>query len=102
MGRNPSYFKGAKNPVEKVSWNDAVAFCNAISKTTGKAVRFVAAAGWEYTCNAGTTTTFNTGQTISTDQANYDGNYTYGNGRRGLYCRRTLAVSGFKPNAFGL
>jgi formylglycine-generating enzyme required for sulfatase activity len=57
---------------------------------------------WEYACRAGTTTPFNVGETISTDQANYDGNYTYGNGKKGVYRKKTTPVGSFPPNAFGL
>lgn len=102
MGKNPSNFKGANNPVEQVSWNDAVAFCQALSRKTGKRVQLPTEAQWEYACRAGTTTPFHTGETISTDQANYDGNFTYGNGKKGEYRKRTIRVGSFKPNAFGL
>ena len=83
MGVNPSYFKGENNPVEQVSWNDAVEFCKKLSAKTGQTVRLPTEAEWEYACRAGTTTPFNTGETISTDQANYNGNYTYGSGQQG-------------------
>ena len=101
-GKNPSHFKGANNPVDGVSWNDAVAFCQALSRKTGKVVRLPTEAQWEYACRAGTTTPFHTGQTISTDQANYDGDYVYGNGRKGIHRHKPIPVGNFKPNAWGL
>jgi formylglycine-generating enzyme required for sulfatase activity len=101
-GTNPSHFKGAQNPVDTVSWGDAVAFCQALSRKTGRTVRLPTEAQWEYACRAGATTPFNTGPTISTDQANYDGRYTYGNGVKGGHPDKTMVVGSFKPNAFGL
>ena len=102
MGVNPSYFKGESNPVEQVSWNDAVEFCKKLSAKTGQTVRLPTEAEWEYACRAGTTTPFNTGETISTDQANYNGNFTYGSGIKGEYRQKTVAVGSFAPNAWGL
>jgi len=102
MGKNPSRFKGPNNPVEQVSWNDAVEFCRRLSRKDGAAYRLPTEAEWEYACRAGTTTPFYTGETISTDQANYDGNYAYGSGRKGVYREKPLPVGGFPPNAFGL
>jgi len=102
-GKNPSSFKGNTLPVEQVSWEDAVAFCKALSRKTGKAVRLPTEAEWEYACRAGTTTPFHTGATISTDEANYDGDYTtYGRGHKGVDRQKTLPVGSFAPNAFGL
>ena len=102
MGKNPSHFKGKDNPVEQVSWNEAAEFCKKLSEKTGQIVRLPTEAEWEYACRAGTTTPFHTGETISTDQANYDGNSVYGNGRKGPYRKKTLAVGSFAPNAWGL
>jgi len=102
LGENPSNFTGAKNPVKKISWNNAAEFCRRLSVKTGKTVRLPTEAQWEYACRAGTTTPFNTGETISTSQANYNGYYTYGSGKKGAYSDKTIPVGSFKPNAFGL
>ena len=59
-------------------------------------------AEWEYGCRAGTTTPFHFGETISTDQANYDGNHIYGTGRKGVCRITTTPVGSFPANAFGL
>jgi formylglycine-generating enzyme required for sulfatase activity len=102
MGSNPSNFKGADLPVEAVSWDDCQKFCTKLSQREGKKVRLPTEAEWEYACRAGSTTPFSFGTTISTDQANYDGNYTYGSGRKGLYRQKTTPVGQFHPNAWGL
>jgi formylglycine-generating enzyme required for sulfatase activity len=70
MGVNPSGFKGAKNPVENVSWDDAVEFCKKLSARTGKKVVLPTEAQWEYACRAGTTTAFHTGDALEPGQAN--------------------------------
>ena len=102
MGKNPSSFKGAQNPVEMVSWDDAVEFCKKLSAKTGKALRLPTEAEWEYACRAATTTPFHTGETIAADQANYDGSFTYGSGVKGENREKTTTVGSFKANAFGL
>lgn len=55
MGNNPSHFKGDTLPVEQVSWDDAVSFCEKLSKQTGKTYRLPTEAEWEYSCLAGST-----------------------------------------------
>jgi formylglycine-generating enzyme required for sulfatase activity len=66
MGTNPSMFTGDDNlPVENVSWNDAVAFCRALSQKTGGEFRLPTEAEWEYACRAGTTTVYNLGDAES-------------------------------------
>ena len=102
MGKNPSYFKGEKRPVERVSWNNATEFCQKLTEKTGRTYRLPSEAEWEYACRAGTTTPFHFGETITTDLANYDGNQTYANEFKGQYRRKTTEVGSFPPNAFGL
>jgi formylglycine-generating enzyme required for sulfatase activity len=103
MGTNPSLFKGSNRPVECVSWDNAVAFCEKLSQITGKTYRLPSEAEWEYACRAGTTTPFHFGETITTDLANYNGNYTYGQEPKGVYRRETTEVGSFGvANNFGL
>ncbi|MBI2805627.1 MAG: SUMF1/EgtB/PvdO family nonheme iron enzyme [Planctomycetes bacterium] len=117
---NPSHFKGDSLPVEQVSWFDAVNFCNALSakegakpyykidgvKVTilgGTGFRLPTEAEWEYACRAGTKTPFYFGDTISTDQANYAGDYVYGKGKKGVNRQKTTPVGSLPyPNAWGL
>ena len=90
------------HPVLHVSWNDAVAYCQWISKKTGLQFRLPTGAEREYACRAGSQTPFNTGENITTDQANYDGNYPYMHNKKGEYRAKTVAVNSFAPNAWGL
>jgi formylglycine-generating enzyme required for sulfatase activity len=102
-GTNPSSFKGSNRPVERVSWHDAVNFCQKLSQRIGKNYRLPSEAEWEYACRAGTTTPFHFGDTITTDLANYNGNYTYGQEPKGVYRKETREVGSFGvANNFGL
>ncbi len=89
-------------PVINVSWNDAQAYIRWLSERTGKHYRLLSESEWEYVARAGTTTPFHFGATISTDQANYNGNYTYNTGHKGLFRKKTLPVGTLSPNQFGL
>jgi len=102
MGNNPARFKGAKRPVEQVTWDDSVNFCNKLSQKIGKECLLPSEAQWEYACRAGTTTPFYFGETITSDLANYYGHYTYANEAKGLARSETTEVGIFPPNAFGL
>ena len=100
---DPSRFKGDNRPVESVSWKDAVEFCDRLSKHTKRQYRLPSEAEWEYACRAGTTTQFHFGQTITTDLANYNGNFTYGDVVKGVYRKETTEVGSFGvANNFGL
>ena len=102
LNSDPSSFKGYNLPVENVNWFDAVEFCDRLSQFTGHTYRLPSEAEWEYACRAATTTPFYFGETITTDLVNYDGNYTYGSGPKGIYRQKTTVVGSFPPNAFGL
>jgi formylglycine-generating enzyme required for sulfatase activity/Tfp pilus assembly protein PilF len=91
-----------RQPVINVSWNDAKSYVAWLSRKTGKTYRLLSEAEREYVTRAGTTTPFWLGPTISTGQANYDGNAAYGNGRTGEYRRRTVPVDSYQPNPWGL
>ncbi len=102
MGSNPSHFQGDDRPVEEVSWDDCQEFCKRLAERDGQRYRLPTEAEWEYACRAGTTTPFHFGATLSTEQANYDGNYTYGEGKKGKYREETTPVGSFPANAWGL
>lgn len=122
MGKNPSYFSadgGGKGrvkgldtsrfPVECVTWQDAQAFCDKLSalaeeRKMGRKYRLPSEAEWEYACRGGASSyqIFHFGNSLSSTQANFDGNYPYGGADKGAYLERTCKVGSYKPNAFGL
>ena len=123
VGSNPSYFVAANGygtdlnrPVERVSWNDAVAYCSALTTRERNAGRLPAGYGyrlpteaeWEYACRAGTTTPFHYGNELRSGMANFDGSYEYLVGDpyhynpAGIYLVRTTTVGSYAPDAWGL
>jgi formylglycine-generating enzyme required for sulfatase activity len=100
---NPSQFKSDNLPVERVTWEDAVEFCERLSRATGRKYRLPSEAEWEYACRAGTITPFAFGATITPELVNYDGNYPYGRAMKGRYYGKTTPVGEMgAANAFGL
>ncbi|UKO97502.1 bifunctional serine/threonine-protein kinase/formylglycine-generating enzyme family protein [Nostoc sp. UHCC 0870] len=91
LNPEPSCFKGANSPVERVSWYDAVEFCARLSQKTGRIYCLPSEAEWEYACRAGTTTPYYFGETITKDLANYGNSY-----------QQTTDVGKFPANPFGL
>jgi formylglycine-generating enzyme required for sulfatase activity len=121
MGTNPSYFSaggGGKDkvkdldtddfPAERMSWHDAQVFCEKLSslaaeKRFGRVYRLPTEAEWEYACRAGTTTPVHFGRSLSSRQANFDGNFPYGRGAvKGPNLGRTCRVGSYRANKFGL
>lgn len=131
MEDNPSEFKGDNLPVENVSWYDAIEYCNKLSKKEGltpvytieeenvtwdkgaNGYRLPTEAEWEYSARAGTTTPFNTENSISDEEANYYGLYPYGieenyfsqsnlETKPGEYRQTTVEVNSFNPNKWRL
>lgn len=95
MGNNPSYFQGnSQNPVEQVSYNDAIAFCQELSQVTGKNYRLPTEAEWEYACRARTTT----GYYFGDDRRLLEDYAWYYDNSEGT----THPVGQKKPNAWGL
>ncbi len=91
IGKNLSHTKSPDNPVDSVSWTEAVAFCDALSRKTGKKVKLPTEAQWEYACRAGTTTLYN-----------YGGNWRRHLPFYGWPAPPTRPVGARPPNAWGL
>jgi formylglycine-generating enzyme required for sulfatase activity len=133
MGSNPSAFsrQGPQQasvsgisqeelklfPVESVSWNDALAFIKKLNqreteRRSGYSYRLPTEAEWEYACRGGATTEAECSfhfyldkptNNLSSDQANFDGNWPYGkNASKGKYLGRPTRVGSYPPNKLGL
>lgn len=103
-GENPSRFGDDPDcPVEQVSGEDCVAWIDrANDRLDGFLLRLPTDAEWEYACRAGTTTPFHFGESLSPDQANYDGNFPYAGGEKGVSRGRTVPALAFEANRWGL
>ena len=106
MGSSPSHRSGPLRPVENVTWEDAMRFVEGASRLlripVGYRMALPTEAQWEYACRAGTTTPFHFGGTLSSAQANYDGNYPYGYSEPGSFLEETADCGSYPPNAWGL
>jgi len=106
-GNNRSTFQGNDLPVENVEWKMAKVFCERLSErpeeiAAKRKYRLPTEAEWEYACRAGTATAFYFGDSLSSSQANFNGEYPAGGGETGKYLRQTAPVGSYPPNAFGL
>ncbi|UJS24070.1 formylglycine-generating enzyme family protein [Thiothrix winogradskyi] len=104
MGSNSSKFpQNLQNPVDSVSWEDVQVFLQrANNSDLGGVLRLPFEAEWEYACRAGTDTPFAFGENITPGEVNYNGNYPYANGVKGLYRAETRSVKSLRANAWGL
>lgn len=96
-----------KRPVINVSWHDAMEYVGWLSSKTGRSYRLLTEAEWEYAARGVTKASgphppFATGATINYKQANYDANFTYGDGKMGIFRQKTLEAGSLPKNAFGL
>ena len=85
-----------------MSWEDAIEFCLRLSEKTGRNYRLPSEAEWEYACRAGTTTPFYFGDIITTEVANFNGDYIYNNSPKGVNRDITVDVGIFPANGWGL
>ena len=116
---NSKEAQGKENhPVKKVSWYDAIEFCDRLSRHTGRNYRLPSEAEWEYACRAVAIANkkeltiekwneeynqpFHFGATISSELANYNASKTYANEPQRETNKKTVPVKIFFPNAFGL
>jgi len=100
---DPSQFKGGNRPVEQVSWEDAMEFCERLSRATGRRYRLPTEAEWEYACRAGTNWPFSFGEAVSSDWINYNGKLPYGQAPKDSYRQQTVPAGSLgMANAFGL
>jgi formylglycine-generating enzyme required for sulfatase activity len=120
MGMRPSYFSAKGDgrdkvsgldtddfPVESVSWDEAMDFCRIVSllpavRDKGWVVDLPTEAEWEYACRAGTQTAFHYGDSVSSRQANFNGENPYGGADKGPNLQRTTRVGSYEANAWGL
>ena len=90
MGSNPSRFKGDRNPVDRVSWND----CQAFLKKVGDGLRLPTEAEWEHACRAGSTKRYCFGD----NERDLD-KYAWFEGNSG---KKSHPVGTKRPNRWGL
>jgi formylglycine-generating enzyme required for sulfatase activity/serine/threonine protein kinase len=101
-GADPSSFKGGRRPVERVTWEEAVACCETLSGQVKRKVELPTEAQWEYACRAGTTTPFHFGSKLNGDLANCLGDAPYGTEVKGVTKKSTVVVGSYPANPWGL
>ncbi len=113
-GKNPSWFEDDQLPVECVSWEDGIAFCNALSKKLGltpaykgtdnncelvseaNGFRLPFEAEWEFAAKGGQS--FKYAGSDNLKEVGWYGAYSSGN----VTNRKTQPIAQLKPNSYGL
>ena len=106
MQSNPSFFRvkpdSDQRPVEQVSRGDGMEFCKRLSQRTSRHYTLPSEAQREYACRSGSTTPFAFGTIITTDLVNYNSNYKYADGPKGVFREQITPVGLFPANPWGL
>ena len=89
-------------PVTNVSWQDASAYLQWLSEMTNKNYRLPTEHEWEYAARAGTTTAFNTGNTLTEDQANFNASVSYNGASIGVRSTQSRVVGSYPANSWGV
>ena len=92
-------------PAITISWDHARSYVDWLSRRTDQRYRLLTESEWEYAARADTTTPFHTGGTITPQQANFDGRWSYPADEykeSGLFRQQTVPFGSFAPNGFGL
>ena len=109
--RNAGFEQTDEHPVVNVSWNDAAAFCEWLSRKERKTYRLPTEAEWEYACRAGTTTRYYSGDDPETlakvaNVADATFKARFPNSEYAMKASDgyvfTAPVGSFAPNVFGL
>jgi formylglycine-generating enzyme required for sulfatase activity len=100
---------GEDYPVENILWGEAKEFCEKLTakdekRPHGWVYRLPTESEWEYSCRGGSRLyqVFHFGDSISSTQANFNGNLPYGGADKGKCLERTCKVGSYKANGFGL
>ncbi|MBQ3340850.1 MAG: SUMF1/EgtB/PvdO family nonheme iron enzyme [Kiritimatiellae bacterium] len=101
MGDNPSHFKGDRNPVECVSWEDCQRFIEKVNARLNCGARLPTEAEWEYACRAGTATAYFWGNALNGDKANCDDTFPCGTTLKKRWRQRTTQVGSYEANPWG-